>query len=66
MTRLACGQPDWNHSAALCRQGCAEWPTAPSTHEFVTDDGIHCVHCNGYPYDVLHWTIARIARPTET
>ena len=28
-----------------------------STHAFVTDDGIHCIHCGGYPFDLLHWTI---------
>lgn len=28
------------------------------THEFVTDDGVRCIHCNGYPFDLLHWTIA--------
>ena len=27
------------------------------THEFVSDDGIHCIHCGGYPFDFLHWTI---------
>lgn len=27
------------------------------THEFVTDDGIRCIHCSGYPFDFLHWTI---------
>lgn len=28
-----------------------------NTHEFVSDDGIRCIHCNGYPFDLLHWTI---------
>lgn len=27
------------------------------THEFVSLDGMHCVHCVGYPFDLLHWTI---------
>lgn len=27
------------------------------THEFVTDDGMHCIHCQGHPFDLLHWTI---------
>lgn len=25
-------------------------------HEFVTHDGMHCIHCYGYPNDLLHWT----------
>lgn len=27
------------------------------SHQFVSDDGIHCIHCNGYPFALLHWTI---------
>lgn len=27
------------------------------THEFVTADDVHCIHCSGYPFDLLHWTI---------
>lgn len=28
-----------------------------TTHAYVTDDGLHCIHCHGYPFDLLHWTI---------
>lgn len=26
-------------------------------HHFSTDDGVHCVHCGGYPYALVHWTL---------
>lgn len=26
-------------------------------HYFVSDDGMHCIHCGGYPFDLRHWCI---------
>lgn len=26
-------------------------------HHFSTDDGMHCKHCGGYPFALMHWTL---------
>jgi hypothetical protein len=42
---------------------CVREPKTPKqpplldTHAFVTDDGIHCIHCGDYPFAFWHWTV---------
>ncbi len=26
-------------------------------HHFSTLDGMHCKHCGGYPFALMHWTL---------
>ncbi|WP_280479109.1 hypothetical protein [Nocardia asiatica] len=34
-----------------------EHETGIGSHHFSTLDGIHCKHCGGYPFDLMHWCL---------